>query len=371
MATDPKTADFADASPWVEIFRAGDYRAKGKALVTREDLDRVVRNYDPSFHEAPVTVGHPVDNMPAFGWIERLAVDGDVLLAREKQVDPAFNELRQAGRYKKRSASFYTGADGKIAGLRHVGYLGALPPEVKGLRDLKFDDNGREFIELNFGEEDHPMATEKTMTEQIKDALREMFGSKPPANFSEAEVTALVTTAVSTAVAEAVKPLNVKIEAQAQQFSEREGKLSASEMRARAQEAIGRLKQKGKWIPAFTVMGGELLFAELAGLPETVEFGEADKDGKKPKVAPLALLENFMEKLPTVVPAGTRFDGRAADRATTVEYGEKADPNSVQLHELATKRASDKNISYGEALSQVAGENPNLTKPGNASAGQV
>jgi len=83
--------------PWIEIFRAGDYRGANKGLITRADLDRVVRNYDPTYHEAPATIGHPADDKPAYGWIESLAVDGDKLLAREKQVDPKFDEARQGG----------------------------------------------------------------------------------------------------------------------------------------------------------------------------------------------------------------------------------------------------------------------------------
>jgi hypothetical protein len=359
-------ADHAESSPWIEIFRAGDYRDKGKGLVTREDLDRVVQGYDPSFHEAPVTVGHPANNLPAFGWIDRLAVRGDLLLAKEKQVDPQFNELRQAGRYKKRSASFYTGPDGRISGLRHVGYLGAMPPEVKGLQDVQFDDNGRKFIEMDFGEEDQ--VAEKTVAEQIKDFFRETFGGGTPKTFSEADVTALVTSAVNTAVTAAVEPLKAQIATQTASFSEREGRLAGAELKTKAQDAIARLKQKGKWIPAFDKMGGALVFADLATLATTVEFGEGDA---KKTLSPLEMFENFMEGLPAVVPTGTKFTPQAADQATTVDYGEKADSNSVQLHTLATKRQNDKNISYGEALSQVAQENPALTKPGNASAGAV
>ena len=54
-----------------------------------------------------------------------------------------------------------------------------------------------------------------------------------------------------------------------------------------------------------------------------------------------------------------------------MDFGERADPNSVTMHQLAQQRANDKNISYGDALAQIAQENPQLTKPGNASAGAV
>ena len=118
--------------PWIEIFRAGDYSAAGKGKIGPADLHRVVRAYDPTYHEAPVTIGHPADNKPAYGWIDGLMVEGDMLLAREKQVDPKFNEARQEGKFKKRSAAFYCDADGNITGLRHVAYLGAMPPESEG-----------------------------------------------------------------------------------------------------------------------------------------------------------------------------------------------------------------------------------------------
>ena len=56
------------ADQWLEVFRAGDYGDKGS--YTPQDLDEMVRNYDPSKHEAPVVIGHPENSAPAFGWVE-------------------------------------------------------------------------------------------------------------------------------------------------------------------------------------------------------------------------------------------------------------------------------------------------------------
>lgn len=134
---------------WVEIFRAGDYRDRGKGVVTRDDLDRVVRGYDPNFHEAPISVGAPAMDKPAYGWISRLAVDGDVLLAKETQVDPWFAQTRKAGQFKKRSAGFYLNADGKIGGLRHVAYFGPQPPALDGLRMTQFKEGEASMIEFS------------------------------------------------------------------------------------------------------------------------------------------------------------------------------------------------------------------------------
>ena len=141
---------FAESSDdWTEIFRAGDYRNQGKGLITREDLARVARSYDRSFHEAPISVGPPEADKPAYGWISELAVDGDSLLAKEAQLEPWFAQARKARRFEKKSAGFYLGADGKIAGLRHVAYFGAQPPPQTGLRTAHFSEGGASVVEFS------------------------------------------------------------------------------------------------------------------------------------------------------------------------------------------------------------------------------
>jgi hypothetical protein len=123
---------------WLEVFRAGDYGDKGE--YSEADLDAIIANYDPKVHEAPVVVGHPEIDAPAFGWVESLKREGAVLLAKLKQVPAEFEELVKAGRYKKRSIALYT--EPKLE-LRHVGFLGAMPPEVKGLADPAFRDGAK------------------------------------------------------------------------------------------------------------------------------------------------------------------------------------------------------------------------------------
>jgi hypothetical protein len=112
----------------------------GQALEFSEaDLVATAAAYDPARHEAPIVVGHPRDNAPAYGWIRALSASAAGLEAEPQQVDPAFAELVQAGRFKKISASFYApdSPANPVPGvyyLRHVGFLGAQPPAVKGLR---------------------------------------------------------------------------------------------------------------------------------------------------------------------------------------------------------------------------------------------
>lgn len=133
----------------IEIFRAGSHVANdGRTLqFSAADLAQIASSYDPALSEAPMVVGHPQVNAPAYGWAKSLHADGDVLFAQPHQVDAAFAEMVNAGRFKKRSASIYLGdtpgnpTPGKMY-LRHIGFLGAAAPGVKGLRDAQFADGG-------------------------------------------------------------------------------------------------------------------------------------------------------------------------------------------------------------------------------------
>ena len=132
--------EFKGFSDWIEIFRGGvqtdsaGVDHNGDALI-----EKAIATFDPAYHEPPAVLGHPKDDAPAYGWVEAVkeAFDGDtrVLLAKFKDVADGFEEAVKSGRFKKRSAAFYP--DGR---LRHVGWLGAMPPAVKGLADVKFSE---------------------------------------------------------------------------------------------------------------------------------------------------------------------------------------------------------------------------------------
>jgi hypothetical protein len=136
------------AGQWLELFRSGNYGDKGN--FSNSDLDQIVRNFEPLFHEPPAVIGHPQQDAPAYGRIDGLRRSGDTLLGKFKQVDPKFEEMVKAGRFKKRSVSLYQTAKGWM--LRHVGFLGAQPPEVKGLANASFKEDRIRFVTLVFGE---------------------------------------------------------------------------------------------------------------------------------------------------------------------------------------------------------------------------
>ena len=141
------------------IFRAGRHRTiDGRSVAFSEaDLAAIAAAYDAAVHEAPLVIGHPKTDDPAMGWVSGLKCVGLRLEADFRQMDPAFAEAVEAGRYKHVSAAFYapdSPRNPKPGGyyLRHVGVLGAVPPAVKGLGPLTFAEDDTVF--LAFGEEE-------------------------------------------------------------------------------------------------------------------------------------------------------------------------------------------------------------------------
>lgn len=138
-----------------ELFKAGKHTASGGTTLsfTAEDLQAAVAAYDPALHEAPIVVGHPRDNAPAYGWIKSLRFSDGSITAEPAQVDEAFAEMVKSGRFKKRSASFYmpdapnNPKPGSLY-LRHVGFLGAQPPAVKGLKEVAFGEAEEGVVEF-------------------------------------------------------------------------------------------------------------------------------------------------------------------------------------------------------------------------------
>lgn len=144
----------------LHIFKPGCFTTMNGQILefTEADLEETARSYNPNLHEAPLVIGHPQHDSPAYGWTKELAFTSEGLIARPDQVDPAFAEMIADGRFKKRSAAFYPPDSRKnpvpgIYYLRHIGFLGATSPAVKGLRDIEFsDDYG--LLTIEFSDQD-------------------------------------------------------------------------------------------------------------------------------------------------------------------------------------------------------------------------
>lgn len=172
---------------WIEVFKTGEHTdSAGETRVwTVNDLDRIVELYNnqppEEKHEAPVVIGHPENDAPAYGWVKQLKRKGNKLLAEIVDLDENFIDLVKKRRYEKISVAFY---DNLL--LRHVGFLGAVPPAVKGLKPVQFAEFAYCFLECNKYEEymENIDAFERFMTNVLA-VIGELFGTDAVAQVSE------------------------------------------------------------------------------------------------------------------------------------------------------------------------------------------
>lgn len=139
----------------VEVFRAGTFTASnGKtAKFTPKEVEGIAKIYDPTTAPAPVVVGHPQHDSPAWGWVSAFISDEKgTLIAELDQLEENFVEAVSAGRYRKISMSFFSPdhpANPKqgFNYPKHVGFLGGAAPAVSGLAPVEFvdDENAIEF----------------------------------------------------------------------------------------------------------------------------------------------------------------------------------------------------------------------------------
>jgi hypothetical protein len=146
----------------LHIFKPGTHTAQCGTTFnfTESDLAATVAAYNPTLHEAPLVIGHPQHDAPAAGWVKSLSATAQGLIAEPQQIDASFAEQVAKGSYKKISASFYhpSAANNPVPGvyyLRHVGFLGAQPPAVKGLRPIELAEGEPGVIEFS----DHGLQT--------------------------------------------------------------------------------------------------------------------------------------------------------------------------------------------------------------------
>jgi hypothetical protein len=122
---------------WIEIFKAGEYL---QGTITEKDLDDIVSTYDPKKHEAFLAMGHPKgvasddpfgEETPPFGYVVNLKRNGNVLMAKLRDVPPRIAAMLVKGEFKKRSASFMQPNVSPTGTwyLHHVA-LGVIEPEI-------------------------------------------------------------------------------------------------------------------------------------------------------------------------------------------------------------------------------------------------
>ena len=132
-----------------EIFRTGTHTdSKGTSRNwTTDDLEKICENFESKNPDVPICCGHPKTNSPAYGWIEKLKVEGNKLYASFKDVQPEFKEAVKKGLFKTRSISLT-----KDLIPRHIAFLGAQAPAIKGMEAFCFSEAIQDDINIEFSE---------------------------------------------------------------------------------------------------------------------------------------------------------------------------------------------------------------------------
>jgi hypothetical protein len=366
------------------IFRAGKHTSVDGRTLDFNDaaLADLVASYDPAAAEAPIVVGHPQLDSPAYGWAKSLSVQDGVLYAEPHQVEPTFAKAVNDGRYKKISASIYlpdSPGNPKPGHhyLRHIGFLGAAPPAVKGLPSAQFAED-QQPVEFADGDSVGGLIgrlldklTAREIAPALVDAIDAAQIGDPAAHFAE-RATARTTSTESTT------ETTMSDEKKAAEFTERETKLSAQatqltdrEKRIALQEKLfGDRAKKDAHDAAVQfadqlVTAGKILPRQKAGIVElqialggapAVSFAEGDATVEKPAAE---VLKQFLADLPKQVdfaektPQGAVAAG-SADFAAP--QGASVDTARLELHNKAkAHQAAHPGTSYSDAVKACGG----------------
>ena len=122
---------------YCHVFKTGEHKdSNGNVKFwTKDDLDKICYQFQNVHHNVPVCVGHPKTNSPAYGWIEDVKRVGENLYCSFKDIREEFKNALKQGLFKNRSISL-----DKDLNIRHIAFLGAQAPAIKGLEEFCFSD---------------------------------------------------------------------------------------------------------------------------------------------------------------------------------------------------------------------------------------
>ncbi len=275
---------------WFAIFKTGKHTdsSGNEREWTENDLDNIIDKYDPSKHEAPIVIGHPKTNAPAYGWVEKLKRIGDTLYAVPKQLANEFVEMVNKGLFKKRSISLYP--DGT---LRHIGFLGAQPPAVKGLPDVEFkEDENLDTIEIEGASDFEDQAAEKNLRE-LEDKVKQYELQLKKMDEKEKEFEELQTKYAQVLVEKSTLEKEIekqKRESQLKEFAEIVDRaIAEGKLLPKMKDSIINLFEVISLTPVYEFSEGvktqpsQLLTELIDSMPKIIDFGESGKpaEGKE------------------------------------------------------------------------------------------
>ena len=369
----------------IEIFKPGKHTASsGAALaITAAELADAARVYDPTVHRAPLVIGHPKTDDLAYGhvWSLDYSEARKRLIASPAEVEPEFSEMVADGRLLAVSASFYqpTSPNNPVPGsyyLRHVGFLGAEAPAVKGLKRPAVQFNEAEEGVVEFG--DWADSESAGLWRQMRDWLIGKFGleeadkaipnyrvdslayaaaqpTSPPVaslaprslSYSEGDNVSNTTDAAALAAqATQLAAERAALDARDADLAKRE---KASQHAARLvefREFTGKLVTEGRLLP---IQQGRLI-AVMGALPEAevLDFAEGDATVSKPA---LQAMREFLETLPKVVDFTER--AKTGEASDTVDFNDSRSIAKAATEFIRTEAAEGRTVEIDQAVAHV------------------
>lgn len=367
----------------IEIFRPGTLTsAEGRTLTfSAEDVAAIASAYDPAAAPAPIVIGHPTMDAPAYGWATALRWDADRerLLADVDQVDASFAEDVQAGKYKRVSASLFdptNPANPKPGSwyLRHIGFLGATAPAVSGLEPVSFAaaaDATLEFGEAGFRDV-------ATLFRSLRDFFIEKFGLET-ANQALPDWTIGWIDSQGQPDADDPRPVGTSYAAlpsifpQEQTMTDKTKAAGTADLDARAAELDRRerdllhrdhvsfaegLVREGRLIPASKERVVALLDAVAPASANLGTVSFAAGDGKTATASAADLVREVLSQQPKVVSFGSAVPPEDPRRGAIADFaapaGYTVDPDgAAALAKARAYMAQHPNVSLVDAVQAV------------------
>lgn len=335
----PVTAP-ASLPPQIEIFSAGTHTDDAGVAhhFSEADVTAMVAAYDPALHEAPLTIGHPAHDLPAYGWVKGMArnATGKIVMDTH-QVQPRFAEMVGAKMFKKRSLSLYPPKhpNNPVPGVwypRHVAFLGAQPAAIKGLADFgEGSANGC----MNFADDD---AT-GTVSFSESDPLFNQEQIRMTKELQEQLATSQAQAAISDAARTKAEGEAAEAKTKLAQFAEaaQRDRVAGFTSFCEAQIKTGCLLPKEK----------EAAVAMLAAVADSAAVSFAEGGATK-TVAAVDFLKELIARAKPVVSFGEHAAG-------TTTLGSAAGMSEAEIDAKARAYAVQHKVQYAEALTAVVG----------------
>lgn len=334
----------------VEVFRAGEHNGDP---FTNSDLDAMVSAFQELDFSPAIKIGHKQNGSEAYGYIENLRRDGDVLMADFTHLDDETKKKIKARRYSRVSAEIYFNfkRDGKTYPFV-LGAVALLGHEIPGVSKLK------------------PLYVELATTESAKcytldfQTLEDKRGTAVPLK---------VEGGIMSETVEQLQAKLAKYEVDLAKVSGYEAELK--ELKTFAQdnavlrERINQLQDEstkrvaeGKAnavaLPALREHFVTLYNVALTAKEKVKHYSVADK--KAVDVDLSAVLDEMVAYVNTKV--SPLFKTFSLDDKKTVQDADNAVEAGKQLDALATAYATEKKVDYATAFAAVSRENPQLVK---------